>query len=364
MTSIIIVWTFIIIHTKKYFTLLHLIMSNKEEKKKKSFWAPKHIAYVKGFPYTATMEEIRDFFKDCGKITSIVEQLDERSKKWTGCLHIRFSQESDMNKAIALSKSVWQGTGGDGKRYLNITKHNTKHEAKEKNKQVKETQRQADVASEPAVGAAAVEAASTVDEPVTAAATHGADETDALATKQYKIVIGNLLATISDKDIKSCLLAPNAHTTANTTDFVLPPASLAAAGVTEAPTVGIIKNSQIKSVRIARDIDTKLCRGFCHIEFNDENALKVALSLHEKVYIGSQLVSIRIPTKDKEKKEKKEKKEHKHKKAEAKPVRKVMKGDSYLYDENDEVEVIARNRGHDKKRRKVTQENAEETQNW
>jgi RNA recognition motif-containing protein len=345
-------------------------MTDRGEKKKKSFWAPKHIAYVKGFPYTATMEEIRDFFKDCGKITSIVEQLDERSKKWTGCLYVRFSQESDMNKAIALTRSIWQGTGGDGKRYLNITKHNTKHEAKEKNKQAKETQKQA----EERTRAGSVDATAAPTEaldPVEVAAATADNETAAVSssTVEYKIVIGNLSENVVDKDIKGCLLAPMAHVAANTTNFVLPPAALAIAGAPDLSTLNIpegcgIKNSQIKSVRIARDIDTKKCRGFCHIEFNDEKALATALLLNEKVYIGTQLVTIRIPSKDKAKKEKKEKNDRPDKK-EAKATRKVMKGDSYLYDENDEVEVIARSREHDKKRRKVSKETpTEDEEHW
>ena len=77
-------------------------------KTKKQFWAPKHIAYVKGLPFTCKLEEVREFFAKCGNITSIKEQMDD-SKKWTGGLYIRFENEAAMNNAISLHESVWTG---------------------------------------------------------------------------------------------------------------------------------------------------------------------------------------------------------------------------------------------------------------
>ncbi len=51
--------------------------------KKKSFWAPKHVAYVKGLPFNSKMDEIKGFFCGCGDVISITEQIDDKSK-WTG----------------------------------------------------------------------------------------------------------------------------------------------------------------------------------------------------------------------------------------------------------------------------------------
>jgi RNA recognition motif-containing protein len=76
--------------------------------RKKPFWAPKHIIYAKGFPFSAKTEEIQNFFCHCGVISSLTEVLDDKGK-WSGKVKIRFATEGDMNKAIALNGEIWYG---------------------------------------------------------------------------------------------------------------------------------------------------------------------------------------------------------------------------------------------------------------
>ena len=79
-------------------------------KRKRAFWAPKHIAYVKGVPFAATSEEYTNIFQECGDIISITQQKDEHDK-WTGCLLIRFANEEGLRTAV----SVWNGAIWTGK---------------------------------------------------------------------------------------------------------------------------------------------------------------------------------------------------------------------------------------------------------
>ena len=79
------------------------------EKKKKPFWAPKHIAYVKGLPFAADPEEYTRIFNDCGETVSITEQLDDE-KKWTGCLFVRYATEEGLKNCIAVwNEAIWTG---------------------------------------------------------------------------------------------------------------------------------------------------------------------------------------------------------------------------------------------------------------
>jgi RNA recognition motif-containing protein len=78
-------------------------------KRKKPFWTPKHIAYVKGLPYSAVPDEYTEIFSECGETLSITEQLDDDGK-WTGCLFVKYATEEGMNNAIAVwNEAIWKG---------------------------------------------------------------------------------------------------------------------------------------------------------------------------------------------------------------------------------------------------------------
>lgn len=79
------------------------------KKKKKPFWAPKHIAYVKGLPYSVAAEEYNRVFSDCGEVISITEQTDDGGK-WTGSLFVRYASDEDLKNAIAVwNEAIWTG---------------------------------------------------------------------------------------------------------------------------------------------------------------------------------------------------------------------------------------------------------------
>lgn len=80
-----------------------------ERKRSKPFWAPKHIAYIKGLPYCVVPEEYERVFKDCGDVISVAEQLDDAGK-WTGCLFVRYATEDALKNVIAVwNEAVWTG---------------------------------------------------------------------------------------------------------------------------------------------------------------------------------------------------------------------------------------------------------------
>ncbi len=100
-----------------------------DSKRKKPFWGSKHIAYAKGFPFSASNEEIRNFFLNCGEIVALDEVKDDKGK-WNGCVKVRFNCESDLGKALTLNTTVWYGSGSDGKRFINVQKLSKKTKKK------------------------------------------------------------------------------------------------------------------------------------------------------------------------------------------------------------------------------------------
>ena len=78
--------------------------------KKKPFWAPKHIVFMKGLPYVASPDEIKNFFADCGEITSLTRQLGDDGR-WNGCVFVKFSTREGLDAAISLDGAVWTGNG-------------------------------------------------------------------------------------------------------------------------------------------------------------------------------------------------------------------------------------------------------------
>ena len=70
---------------------------------------------MKGLPFSATIDEIRNFFCDCGSITSIKQKLDDNNR-WTGALFIKFETKTGFDSAITYNGTIWSGSGADGKR--------------------------------------------------------------------------------------------------------------------------------------------------------------------------------------------------------------------------------------------------------
>jgi nucleolin len=79
--------------------------------KKKPFWAPKHIAFMKGLPYSAAPDEIKNFFADCGEIVSVTRQLGDDGR-WNGCVFVKFTGREHLDTALTLDGTIWTGEGG------------------------------------------------------------------------------------------------------------------------------------------------------------------------------------------------------------------------------------------------------------
>ena len=92
-------------------------------KKKKSFWASKPGVFIKGLPFTATVGEIENMLADCGELKGEIKQvLDDKSGRWTGSVIVMFKEAASVDLALSLDKTVWSGNGGDGVRYVSISK--------------------------------------------------------------------------------------------------------------------------------------------------------------------------------------------------------------------------------------------------
>lgn len=241
--------------------------SSKSAMNKKSFWAPKHIALVKGLPFDSsttprhqTLNEVRELFGECGELKSITEQLDDKNK-WTGCLYLKFGTEADMNRAIGLNNSIWNGTGSDGTRYVTVTKMDTRHDAKQKSKLAK-----------------------------LAAGKNDANKKNG-EIKENTVLISNLHDDATVKDIKLYLFT----TTAETEEDAADGSSTAKNSIVRDSAGSGIKNSMITSIKLAKDLKTSKCRGFCHVEFNSKEATALALKLNKCGSILGKVVTIRVP---------------------------------------------------------------------
>ena len=104
-----------------------------EKKKKKPFWSAKPIVFVKGLPFSTNLSEIKNFFGCCGNISKVDRQFDD-NKRWTGSIFIKFDSATSVENALAMNGSVWSGTGGDGKRFVTVDKHDQKKGAKRRQK--------------------------------------------------------------------------------------------------------------------------------------------------------------------------------------------------------------------------------------
>jgi nucleolin len=81
--------------------------------------------YVKGLPWQATEDEVREFFKDCGTITSCETPLDENGRS-SGTAYVKFSSRSGIDAALALDGQTWPDTT----RWLKIVESSDKQDRK------------------------------------------------------------------------------------------------------------------------------------------------------------------------------------------------------------------------------------------
>jgi len=81
--------------------------------------------YVKGLPWQASEEEVRDFFKDCGEITSCELPLDENGRS-SGTAYVKFAERAGVDAALALDGQTWQDTT----RWLKIVESTDKQDRK------------------------------------------------------------------------------------------------------------------------------------------------------------------------------------------------------------------------------------------
>jgi RNA recognition motif-containing protein len=84
-----------------------------------------HKIYVKGLPWLASEAEVRDFFKACGKISSVELPMGDDGRS-TGTAFVVFSLRSELEKAIELDGQYWPGT----ERWLKIQEGFEKPERK------------------------------------------------------------------------------------------------------------------------------------------------------------------------------------------------------------------------------------------
>ena len=68
-----------------------------------------HKIYVKGLPWVATEKEVRDFFKACGKISSVELPMGEDGRS-SGTAFVIFAERSELDKALELDGQYWPGT--------------------------------------------------------------------------------------------------------------------------------------------------------------------------------------------------------------------------------------------------------------
>jgi RNA recognition motif-containing protein len=84
-------------------------------------------------PFTTSLVEIKNFFSSCGEIVKVERQLDDK-KRWTGSIFMKFDSSEGVDRALAMTGSVWSGTGGDGKRFVTVDKQDQKKSAKRRQK--------------------------------------------------------------------------------------------------------------------------------------------------------------------------------------------------------------------------------------
>jgi nucleolin len=84
-----------------------------------------HKIYVKGLPWLASEAEVRDFFKSCGKISSVELPMGDDGRS-TGTAFVIFAERSELDAAIALDGQLWPGT----ERWLKIQEGFEKPERK------------------------------------------------------------------------------------------------------------------------------------------------------------------------------------------------------------------------------------------
>jgi nucleolin len=84
-----------------------------------------HKIYVKGLPWLASEAEVKDFFKGCGKITSVELPMGDDGRS-TGTAFVIFAERAELDKAIALDGQLWPGT----ERWLKIQEGFEKPERK------------------------------------------------------------------------------------------------------------------------------------------------------------------------------------------------------------------------------------------
>ena len=102
---------------------------------KKPFWSQKNIIYAIGFPFISTINEIKNFFSNCGEILSITRQLND-NLQWNGCIFIKFQTKQNMKLALTLDGTIWTGSGTDGQRYIKVKEHKGKEKKKKKKEDI------------------------------------------------------------------------------------------------------------------------------------------------------------------------------------------------------------------------------------
>ena len=107
-----------------------------DEKKKKSFWQNKNQVFVKGLPFNSTIDDIKFFFRKCGEIKNITRKLDDKNR-WTGSVHIRFTNKESIVEALKLDSALWEGNGSDGSRFVRVVENDPKKLKSKKNVQSK-----------------------------------------------------------------------------------------------------------------------------------------------------------------------------------------------------------------------------------
>jgi hypothetical protein len=109
-----------------------------DKPKKKSFWAKKSAAYMKGFPFRTRDDEINNFLADLSDVKGF-ERMKEVDGQWSGSIVVKFKGEEGLDQALNLDGSIWNGTGADGSRYIKVEKHDAQKQKKRSAKNAKGT---------------------------------------------------------------------------------------------------------------------------------------------------------------------------------------------------------------------------------
>lgn len=203
---------------------------DEKKKTKKPFFSKKWAVFVRGLPFSVSPTEIWNVFSDAPDGVKKVEPISSISttgkKSFEGSAHVTFHSEEGMKHALLWNNEIWNGSGADGVRFIQVVELDQIKGKKQKERML---------------------------------AKHGANNANVL-------FIGNLPDNVNKETLKS-VFERRCGGVGAVVGVRLATATAAAAPTEKAP---------------AKE-DEKNLRNFAHITFSDANAKANALKLNNKI---------------------------------------------------------------------------------